>query len=416
MRTVLHSDCNNFYASVESVFNPSLRGKPIAVCGDPSERHGIVLAKSETAKRCGVKTGEAIWEARQKCPDLIILKPNGDQYVRFSKMMRSLYAEYTNQIEPFGLDESWLDVTDHPLGGVEIASQLRRRAKEAFGITISVGVSFNKVFAKLGSDMHKPDATTVISPENFREKVWPLPAGELLFIGRKTTQKLMQYGIKTIGDVACCKPAVLRTILGKNGELFYAFANGRDVSPVLTTEQSSEIKSISNSTTPPFDIDNEADARRVLFLLSDNVALRLREQHLKGSTVSIWVRNSELHSFERQLTLAKATNLSAHISQSALHLLYSCWDLQTPLRSLGVRVSELSFDGADNTLLTELDFHTARQAVFEKTLDDIHRRFGVASLQRGCTLTQHHALHAEDIHNNLSASNMSAIHGRGHGI
>ena len=239
---------------------------------------------------------------------------------------------------------------------------------------------------------------------------------ELLFIGRRTAQKLTQYGLKTIGDVARCRASVLRAILGKNGDLFHAYANGRDLSPVLATDQSSEIKSVSNSTTPPFDITSEADARRIIFLLADNVALRLREQHLEGCTVSLWVRDSELNSFERQLKLPDPTNLSSQISQGALQLLYSCWDLHTPLRSLGVRISELTFLSQSNTLLSSVDARIERQAIFEKTLDDIHRRFGVASLQRGCTLLQKHPLHVESIHNNLSASNMSAIHGRGDGI
>ena len=343
MRTILHSDCNNFYASVECVFDPALRGKPVAVCGDPSQRHGIVLAKSESAKKCGVKTGEALWEAKLKCPDLILLPPHGDQYIRFSKMMRKLYSEYTNQIEPFGLDESWLDVSGHALSGAEIASQLRRRAREEMGITVSIGVSFNKVFAKLGSDMHKPDATTIISRDNFRDKVWPLPAEELLFIGRSTTQRLRHYGIRTIGDIARSSRQTLHTMLGKSGDMLYVYANGLDESPVMRTEESSEVKSVSNSTTPPFDVDNEEDARRILYMLSDSVASRLREQHLYGRTISLWVRSENLHSFERQTTLCAATNLSKVITEHIFKLLYANWDLHSPLRSLGVRVSDLSF-------------------------------------------------------------------------
>ena len=416
MRTILHSDCNNFYASVECVFDPSLRGKPVAVCGDPSERHGIVLAKSEPAKRCGVKTGEPIWEARLKCPDLIIVPPNGEKYVRFSKMMRALYSEYTNQIEPFGLDESWLDVTGNALDGVQIASELRRRAKEAFGITISVGVSFNKVFSKLGSDMHKPDATTVISPENFREKVWPLPASELLFIGRSTSSRLWHYGIRTIGDIARSERATLHSILGKGGDMLHAYACGLDESPVMQAHESSEVKSVSNSTTPPFDVDNEADARRILYILSDSVASRLREQHLKGQTISLWMRTAALQSYERQVKLSEPTDLAKVICKTALQLLYSNWDMHSPLRSLGIRSSDLHFSTQESVLLTPPEITLARQATLERTVDDIRRRFGVSSLQRGCTITQTRPVSVDDIHFNVSAANMSAIHGRGRGI
>jgi len=416
MRTILHSDCNNFYASVECVYDPSLRGKPVAVCGDVSERHGIVLAKNELAKRCGIKTGEAVWEARQKCPELMILPPHGDQYVRFSKKMRALYMEYTNQIEPFGLDESWLDVTGNELNGIEIASQLRRRAKEELGITISVGVSFNKVFSKLGSDMHKPDATTIISAANFREKVWPLPASDLLFIGRSTSQRLRHYGIKTIGDIARSQPKLLHSIFGKSGDMLYAYARGLDESPVIALDESSAVKSVSNSTTPPFDIDNETDARRILYMLSDSVASRLRAQHFKGQTVSLWIRSAELNSFERQIKLKEPTDLSKIITQAALQLLYENWDLHTPLRSLGVRSSQLVCIMQENALLMSPDKRLARQSLLEKTVDDIRQRFGVASLQRGCTLTKSRALNISNIHDNLSAANMSAIHGRGRGI
>lgn len=416
MRTILHSDCNNFYASVECVFDPALRGKPVAVCGDPSKRHGIVLAKSEAAKKCGVRTGEALWEAKLKCPDLILLPPHGDQYIRFSKMMRKLYREYTNQIEPFGLDESWLDVSSHPLSGAEIASQLRRRARDELGITISIGVSFNKVFAKLGSDMHKPDATTIISHDNFRHKVWPLPAGDLLFIGRSTVSRLAHYGIRTIGDIARSSQDTLHSMLGKGGDMLYAYANGLDESPVMRTEQSSEVKSVSNSTTPPFDVDNDTDARRILYMLSDSVASRLREQHLYGRTISLWLRSETLHSYERQTTLTTPTNLSKVIAQHIFQLLYQNWDMHSPLRSLGVRVSDLSFSPQETTLLVERDPLLMRHEKIERTMDDIRKRYGVSALQRGNTLQKKNPLHLEDVHHNFSAANMSAIHGRGEGI
>ena len=219
-RTILHSDMNNFYASVECLYNPKLRGKPLAVGGDAEARHGIILAKNYEAKRFGVQTGEALWQAKQKCRELIIVEPHYDKYIRFSQMAREIYGEYTDQVESFGLDECWLDVTgsEKLFGtGRQIADQIRERIKFELGITASVGVSFNKVFAKLGSDMKKPDATTVIPPDSFREKVWPLPVNELLYVGRATHRKLHTYGVNTIGDLAKADVNFLKLVFGKVG-------------------------------------------------------------------------------------------------------------------------------------------------------------------------------------------------------
>ena len=215
MRTILHRDLNNFYASVECVYRPEWKNVPLAVCGDPEARHGIVLAKNEKAKRMGVKTGEAIWQARQKCPDLQLTAPDFKKYMRFAKMMREIYDDYTDFIEPFGLDEAWLDVTGHHSSGEEIAQQLRQRAKDELGLTVSVGVSFNKVFAKLGSDYKKPDATTVISRENFKEIIYPLPVSDLLYVGKSAGEALARFNIKTIGDLAAADPQALEKKLGK---------------------------------------------------------------------------------------------------------------------------------------------------------------------------------------------------------
>jgi len=317
MRTILHSDLNNFYASVECVYRPELRNVPMAVSGDPDARHGIILAKNELAKKCGVKTGEAIWQARQKCPGLQTLPPNFKRYMHFAKMMREIYADYTDYIEPFGLDEAWLDVSGHRKSGVEIADIIRRRAKEELGLTASVGVSFNKVFAKLGSDMKKPDATTVISEENFREKVWPLPVDELLFVGPATKRKLRSRNIYTIGDLARCNVDTLRFFLGKNGEMIWNYARGRDTSPVLRQDESAMVKSVGNSTTTPRDLVCDQDVHLVLLLLSESVAERLRANSFKGSVVSVYVRDCDLASFSCQRRLHAPTALSREIAACA---------------------------------------------------------------------------------------------------
>ena len=410
MRTILHSDCNNFYASVECVFSPELRGKPIAVCGDPSERHGIVLAKSDAAKKCGIKTGEAVWTARQKCPELIVVPPCGEKYVRFSHMMRDIYAEYSDHVEPFGLDESWLDVTGRD--GMEIACSLRRRALKELGITLSVGVSFNKVFAKLGSDMHKPDATAVITPRNYKQKVWPMPACSLLFIGRATMHRLYAYGLNTIGDIVRADPESLHTLFGKNGDTLYAYAAGKDDAPVMPISETDDIKSVGNSTTPAFDICDYSDAGRILYLLCDSVAERMRKKHFRCRTVTLWLRDTQLQSFTRQMKLERPTDLSADLSRAALALLRESWAADRPLRSLGVQGGDLMDirNGAQLSILP--DPLASRQAVLEKTADQLHARFGAEALYRGVLLRQDHRLLRAAPDSSLAAANMAAVSGR----
>lgn len=236
-RVVLHSDLNNCYASIECMLDPSLRGKYVAVCGNTEERHGIVLAKNQLAKQRGVKTGDVIWEAKQKCPELTIVPPHMDQYLKYSKLVREIYLRYSPEVEAFGIDESWIELTGSPLlqrySGEEVAHQIRRTVKEETGLTVSVGVSFNKIFAKLGSDLKKPDAVTCISRESFKDQIWPLPASDLLYVGRATKAKLDRYGIYTIGQLAGASPDFLTMLLGKNGNMLWRFANGLDTSRVM---------------------------------------------------------------------------------------------------------------------------------------------------------------------------------------
>ena len=280
-RTILHIDCNAFYASVECLRHPELKGLPVAVGGDAEKRHGIILAKNQPAKKCGVKTGEALWQARQKCPDLVILPPDYARYIRFSRLCREIYEDYSPQVESFGLDECWVDVSNTPkldrLGPQKLAHEIRLRVKEQVGITVSVGVSYNKIFAKLGSDYQKPDAVTVFDRENMREKVWPLAASELLYVGRATERKLDTFGIHTIGELATTPVDYLQRWFGKWGLLLHCFANGMDSSPVAKVGEESIIKSIGNSTTTPRDLTCEADASVVYWMLCESVAARLRD-------------------------------------------------------------------------------------------------------------------------------------------
>ena len=256
-RKILHSDVNSFYASVEMLYHPEHAGKPLAVGGDPEARHGIVLTANYTAKQKGVKTGQALWQAKSACPDLVVVPPRMELYLQFSSMLREIYGEYTDLVEPYGCDEAWLDVTGSTaLKGDEkkIADEIRSRVKKELGITVSIGISWNKIFAKLGSDYKKPDAITQFHKENYQSIVWNLPAADLLYVGRSTRTMLNRYGIKIIGKIATSDPDFLERLFGKMGLVLYSFANGWDDSPVAPEGYAAPIKSIGNSTTTPRDL------------------------------------------------------------------------------------------------------------------------------------------------------------------
>ena len=294
-RTILHSDLNSFYASVEIRNDPALAGQPVAVGGDEQARHGIVLAANQLAKRHGIRTAEALWSARRKCPELVIVRPHFDEYARFSQAVRQIYLDYTSQIEPMSLDEAFLDVTGSRSlfgDGETIAHTIRRRVKQELGLTVSVGVSFNKIFAKLGSDYKKPDAVTVFSRENYRALVWPQPAANLLYVGRATAKKLAGIGVHTIGDLAAADPAALHMLLGKMGPMLHAYANGWDRSPVAEYAAREEAKSIGNMVTAPRDICTPRDADLVLWPLCESVAHRLRRHGLRGQPVALRPRRA----------------------------------------------------------------------------------------------------------------------------
>ncbi len=312
-RTILHSDCNCFYASVELLHHPELRGKPVAVGGDPEARHGIVLTADYTAKRYGVKTGMALWQAKQLCPDITFLPPRMDLYLRFSRMAQEIYADYTDKREPYGIDESWLDATDNATlkgDGFHIAQEISSRMKKELGITVSVGVSFNKIFAKLGSDYKKPDAITTMYEDEFQRKAWCLPVSDLLYVGNATNKKLYSMGIRTIGDLAKSDETLLVRKLGKMGSILWAFANGYDESPVKLENTSAPVKSVGNSTTTPRGMETDEDVKIVLYILAESVAARLRENGFRCRTVEISVRDKEL--FHMWLLRELLNNCIAH--------------------------------------------------------------------------------------------------------
>ena len=380
MRVVLHSDCNGFFASVECLHNPDIREKPVAVCGSVDLRHGIVLAKNEVAKKYNVKTGEAIWQAKNKCPHLVVTEPHYDDYIRFSKMATEIYKDYSDLIEPFGLDESWIDVTASVKNFEEgrlIAEEIRKRIKYELGITVSIGVSFNKIFAKLGSDYKKPDAVTVISPSDYKEIIYPLPARDLLGVGKATEKKLRSLGIYTIGDIASIPKEILHTHLGKFGDTLYSFAKGYDSSPVKPLGYSPLPKSIGNSTTPFRDMENLQDAEIVLTVLCDSVCRRAREQGLSAQTISINIRDTDLFIISRQRKLDRSTNISSEVLHHTLELLCENYTFRKPIRSIGVTLSDFTPDTiAQQTSLFEDEYQRDKKIKLDKSLDTLKNRFG----------------------------------------
>lgn len=386
-RTILHSDINSCYAAIEHLHHPELAGKPLAVGGDPEARHGIVLTADYIAKKHGVKTGMTLWQAKQVCPEINFISPRMDLYLRFSKMAHEIYGEYTDLQEAYGIDESWLDVTDSVSikgDGYKIAREISNRMKSELGITVSIGVSFNKIYAKLGSDYKKPDAITTMYRDEFQKKAWVLPASDLLYVGRSTSAKLQKLGIRTIGDLARTDEKILHSQLGKMGDILWAFANGYDDSSVKYEDAHAPIKSIGNSTTTPRDLVNEQDVKIVLTILAESVAARLRENGFKCRVVEISVRDKELFSFTRQRKLDHTTNVTRKIAEEAFRLFQENYNWQKPIRSVGVRGADLVNDNywEQIDLFSSVEFREKQMKV-DTAVDDIRRKFGFYSVQRG---------------------------------
>ena len=388
-RIILHSDLNNFYASVECLYHPEYRGKPLAVLGDPEARHGIVLAKNYEAKSRDVRTGDPKWMAEQKCPGIVFVPPHYELYMKHSRLVRQIYSEYTDQVEPYGLDECWLDVTGSTRlfgSGEEIADKIRKRVKSELGVSVSVGVSFNKIFAKLGSDLKKPDATTVIECDRFKEVVWPLLVKELLYVGRATHNKLKRRGIFTIGDLANANPESLKFWLGKMGIVLWQFANGLDTSPVSNIGAKSLIKTVGNSTTAPRDLISDEDIRITLTVLCESVSARLREYGFICRTVQLGIRDNELEWIERQGKLEIPNRTAKSIFELAFAL-YKKHANGKPVRSLNVRACDLEpVDFMQLSLLPEAR-RLEKQEELESAVDGLRSRFGHFSVQRGIMLT-----------------------------
>ena len=390
-RIILHCDLNCFYASVELLSHPDLRDVPVAVCGDPSSRHGIILAKNEPAKQMGVKTAETIWQAKKKCPSLVLLPPHHDLYREYSKKVNAIYEEYTDLVEPFGIDESWLDVTGslHLFGGdaKALADALRERLKRELGLTLSVGVSFNKVFAKLGSDYKKPDATTVISLENWREIVWPLPVTDLLYVGSAARKLLRQYGVTNIGQLAACRPEMLESVMGKMGLQLYEYANGLDCDRVRSRYEAEPVKSVGNGTTFSKNLTTRDEVHSGLAMLADSVATRLRHYGLYTGGIQVTIRDPEFRDRSRQIQLTTPTHLIRDLTQISMDLLDTLWTPPTPIRALTVTAINLAQEGE---AFEQVDLFSAgstpkkeRLEKLEAAMDRIRGKYGTDAISFG---------------------------------
>ena len=382
-RAILHSDLNSFYASVEMMLDPRLKGKAVAVCGATEDRHGIVLAKSELAKKAGVKTGMVNWEAKQKCKDLILVPPQYDQYLKYSKLTRAIYNRYTDMVEPFGMDECWIDVTQSGVYGspMEIAEEIRQSVREELGMTVSVGVSFNKIFAKLGSDMKKPDAITEITQENFREKVWPLHCSEMIYCGQATTRKLENYGYHTIGDVAQADPAFLKRLLGINGVALWQFAAGQDMSRVAHKDYVSPIKSVGHGITCVADLENEEEVFRVMLELAQDVGHRLRVHELTARGVQIYVRTNDLYGAQFQCKLPVRTQLPSEIAAAGFQLFQERYKWNNHVRAVCIRAIDLAPKALPDQLTLFDDAEKrARMERLQDAIEDVRSRYGKRAL------------------------------------
>ncbi|WP_312651072.1 DNA polymerase IV [Aminipila sp.] len=387
-RTIIHCDMNGFFASVELLSRPDLKSIPMAVSGNPESRHGIILAKNELAKKFGVVTAETIWSARKKCPELQLVRPHHDKYKKYSELINSIYYRYTDMVEPFSIDESWLDVTGSLKlfgNGVEIADKIRETVKSELGLTLSAGVSYNKIFAKMGSDYKKPDATTVISRDNYRSLLWPMDISEMFFVGSATADKLKRTGILTIGDLACTNKSVLQGLLGKQGPMLYDYANGLDESPVARSYEKQKIKSVGNGITFKRNLTTTDDIQTSLKALSDTVSSRLRSYQLKASGIKIDIKDPYFKTISRQKQLESTTNITEEIYTSAYSLLKASWTIGNPIRLITITGINLVDENQSEQLsLFSKDIESRERSTnLDKTMDAIRSKFGGQSITFG---------------------------------
>lgn len=391
-RNILHCDMNNFYASVECMLSPELKQYPVAVCGSVEERRGIVLAKNYKAKAFKVATGDAVWQAKQKCPDLVVVPPHYEEYLKYSKLAKAIYCDYTNQVEPYGMDKCWLDIsgTKKLFGNpVDVANEIRERIKFELGLTISVGVSFNKIFAKLGSDYKKPDAVTVFEKETFREKIWVLPASVLLGVGRATTRVLNNYCIRTIGDLANSDYDFIKRILGKNGVSLWLYANGRDNSTIKDIKFVSPVKSIGHGITTVVDLSNEEEVWRVFLELTQGNGHKLRVHQKVAKAVAIYVRDNTLFSKQWQTQMQMVTQLPLVLAQYAFQLFKKRYDWRNPIRSVTIQAINLFPQDMPQQIDLFCDYERAeKQEKLDGCVEKLCQRFGKRCIRNAVLLQE----------------------------
>lgn len=384
-RVILHCDMNGFFASVELLSHPELRDRPMAVCGSPDKRHGIILAKNEPAKKAGVVTAETVWQALKKCPDLQFVPPHMSKYKHYSRLINEIYQRFTDMVEPFSIDESWLDVTASQSlfgSGREIADTIRETVKKELGLTLSAGVSFNKIFAKMGSEYKKPDATTLITRENYKDILWPLPARDMFFVGKATAQKLAAAGISTIGDIAVTSPDFLESMLGKQGRQLWGYTNGLDNSPVARTSEGEKIKSVGNGVTFTRDLITEDDIITAVTSLSDTVAGRLRRYGMKACGVKVDIKDPYFKVISRQKQLFSPTNLAGELAKNALDIIHSSWKSGSPIRMLtitGINLTDEFFDEQLSLFGVSSDDRQKGEQI-ERTMDEVRKKYGSSSI------------------------------------
>ena len=384
-RVILHCDMNGFFASVELLSHPELRDRPMAVCGSPDKRHGIILAKNELAKKAGVVTAETVWQALKKCPDLQFVPPHMSKYKHYSRLINEIYQRFTDMVEPFSIDESWLDVTASRSlfgSGKVIADTIRETVKRELGLTLSAGVSFNKIFAKMGSEYKKPDATTLITRENYRQLLWPLPAREMFFVGKVTAKKLSASGINTIGDIALANPDVLEHMLGKQGRQLWEYTNGLDNSPVARSGEAEKIKSVGNGVTFTRDLLTEEDLITAVTSLSDTVAGRLRKYGMKACGVKVDIKDPYFKVISRQKQLFSPTNLAFDLSRAALEIIHASWKTGSPIRMLtitGINLTDEIFD-EQLSLFSGDSKSRIKDEQVERTMDKVRKKYGSSSI------------------------------------
>lgn len=404
-RVIIHSDINHCYAQIEEMKYPELRHVPMAVGGHEETRHGIILAKNDLAKAAGVKTAESLREAYKKCPDLVIIHPHYDDYLYYTEKVKDIYREYTDQVESFGLDEAWVDLTaSQKLFGdpIALAHKIQDRIEEELGLKVSMGISFNKVFAKIGSDRVKKKGFYVVSEENYKEKIWPLEIGELFYVGRATEPKLRARGIGTIGDLAKQPLSYLRSFLGKPGEVLWYFANGYDESEVTHVHYERQVKSIGNGITAIRDIVNREDMKMVYTVLVESVATRLKEAGLKGDVISISLRDKNLSWFSRQRKIERRTNISQEIMDVVMELVDAHCDFQVPYRSINVTVSSLKMDdGREQLSLFESEEERHANKILDRVIDAIREKYGMDKIKRLVVMQDEHLTGFDPLHDNV---------------